>query len=73
MPFKEPESYLDIKKAWELWLEEAERQFRFCKINNPADKKYALLTYGRKQLVRLENCLPDALENLDEMTSYRRN
>ena len=39
MPFKEPESYLNIKIAWESWLEEAERQFRFCKINNPADKK----------------------------------
>ena len=58
--FKEPESYLDIKITWELWLEEAERQFRFCKINNPADKKDALLIYGVKQLVRLEKCLIDA-------------
>ena len=43
MPFKEPEEYLDIKKVWEAWLEETERQFRFCKINIPADKKDAFL------------------------------
>ena len=75
MPFKEPENYLDIKnikKAWEAWLEEAERQFRFCKINNPADKKDALLIYGGKQLVLLENCLPDALENLDEYETLKK-
>ena len=72
MPFKEPKEYLDIKKAWEAWLEEAERQFRFCKINIPADKKDALLIYGGKQLVRLENCLPDALENLDEYDKLKK-
>ena len=72
VPFKEPENNLDIKKAWEAWLEEAERQFKSCKINIPADKKDVLLIYGGKQLVRLENCLPDALENLDENDKLKK-
>ena len=72
VPFEEPENCLDIRKAWEAWLEEAERQFRFCKINTPADKKDALLIYGGKQLVQLENCFPDALENLDEYDKLKK-
>ena len=41
------------------WLEEIDRQFRFFRINIPSDKKDALFIYGGRELVRLENTLPD--------------
>ena len=44
LPFNAVESRLSIGKAWDEWLEEIERQFRFFRINIPSDKKDALLT-----------------------------
>ena len=45
---------LSTGKQWEEWLESIEREFRFFRINDPRDKKDALIIYGGKEIARLE-------------------
>ena len=59
-------------KAWEEWIEEIEREFRFFKINDHLDRKDALLIYGGKEITRLEKSLPDTNENLDEYETLKK-
>ena len=48
-----------IGVAWQDWLEELEREFRFFKITEARDKKDALIIYGGKEIARLAKSLPD--------------
>ena len=59
LPFRPTEDQLYTKKAWEEWLDFIEREFRYFRIISPADRKDALIIYGRPKIVRLEKCLPD--------------
>ena len=72
LPFKAPENHLARGLAWNKWLEEIERQFRFFGIESPSDMKDALLIYGGKDLVRLERYLPDADDKLDEYETLKK-
>ena len=45
-------------------MEEIERELRYFKISDPADKKDALIIYGGKEIARLEKSLPDPHEDL---------
>lgn len=59
LSFRHTEDQLLTGKAWEEWLEEIERKFRYFRINDPQDKKDALIIYGGKEIARLEKSLPD--------------
>ena len=72
LPYNAAESRLSIGKAWDEWLEEIERQLRYFRVNIPADKKDALLIYGGRELVRLENTLPDTNDSLDEYATLKK-
>ena len=39
LPFIPLEDQLLVGKAWEDWLEEIEREFRYFKITSPQDKR----------------------------------
>ena len=58
-PFLSTDSAISTGQAWEEWLEEIERQFRYSKTEEAADKKDAMIIYGGKELARLEKSLPD--------------
>ena len=59
-----------VEKAWQEWLEGIEREFRFFKISEAADKKDAMIIYGGNEIVRLEKSLPDP-ETSDVYTKLR--
>ena len=59
MPFRPTEDQISTGKCWGDWLESIEREFRYFRINNPVDKKDALIIYGGPEIARLEKCLPD--------------
>ncbi len=46
-------------KAWEDWVEELEREFRYFKITDPVDKADAMIIFGGKEVSRLKKNLPD--------------
>ena len=46
-------------KAWQEWLEGIEREFRFLKISEAADKKDAMIIYGGNEIASLKKSLPD--------------
>ena len=62
-PFK-PTNRLSVGRAWREWLEKIEREFRYYRINNPNDKKDALLIFGGRELRRLDKYLPDLADDL---------
>ena len=59
-------------KAWNYWLEEIEQEFRYYKITEPFDKKDALITYGRKEIARLEKSLPNATDGANDYEKSRK-
>ena len=59
-------------KAWDDWLEEIEREFRYFKITEPLDKKDALIIYGGKEIVRLEKSLPTPTDGTNEYEKLRK-
>ena len=59
-------------KAWEEWLEEIEREFRYFRITHPQDKKDALIIYGGNEIARLEKSLPDSVGDLDAYQILRK-
>ena len=59
LPFLPSEDQLSTGKAWEEWLDDIEREFRYFRISNPIDRKDALIIYGGKEIARLEKSLPD--------------
>ena len=71
LPFLPTEDQLSTGKAWEEWLEDIEREFRYFRISNPADRKDAMIIYGGKELARLEKSLPDPVGDLNEYEKLR--
>lgn len=53
-------------KAWEEWIEGLEREFRYFRIQDPQDRKDALIIFGGRDLARLERSLPDPPEREGE-------
>ena len=58
-PFLPTDDPLETGKAWEEWLEEIEREFRYFRITDAMDKKDALIIYGGKEIARLAKTLPE--------------
>ena len=72
LPFRPTEDQLLTGKLWEDWLESIEREFRFCRIADPTDRKDALIIYGGSELARLEKSLPDPEDPRRELDSYQK-
>ncbi|CAG2243790.1 unnamed protein product [Mytilus edulis] len=68
-PFIQSDDQISTGKHWEEWMESIEREFRYFRITEPADKKDALIIYGGKDISRLERSLRDEEgEDEDEYT-----
>ena len=72
LPFRPTEDQLLTGKLWEDWLESIEREFRFFRIADPADRKDALIIYGGSEIARLEKSLPDPEDHRRELDSYQK-
>ena len=72
LPFLPPEDQLSIGKAWEEWLEEIEREFRYFKITSVQDKTDAIIIYGGKEIARLARILPYKEDPNCELYEYRK-
>ena len=59
-------------KAWEEWLDDIEREFRYFRIGNPPDRKDAMIIYGGKEIARLEKSLPDPVDASNEYERLRK-
>ena len=59
-------------KAWDDWLEEIEREFRYFKITEPLDKKDALIIYLGKDIARLEKSLPNSTDGAKGYEKLRK-
>ena len=70
-PFELKDS-LSMGKDWEFWLEEIERQFRFFRIESPADKKDALMIFGGREIVHLGKYLPDPDTEEVQLDEYQK-
>ena len=57
-PLVAPEELCAIGNAYEEWLEGIEREFKYFKITDPADKTDALI-YGGKDVAKLAKTFPD--------------
>ena len=57
-PFITAGDQISNGRAWEDWIEGIEREFRYFKIVEPQDKKYALLIFGGKEISRLAKVYP---------------
>ena len=53
------EDQLTSGKAKDEWLDDIERDFRYFRIGNPADRKVAMIICGGKEIARIEKSLPD--------------
>ena len=56
-PFILSEDQISTGKQWEEWLESIEREFRYFRINEPQERKDALIIYIEKEISRLERRL----------------
>ena len=72
LPFRPTEDQLTTGKAWEEWLDDIEREFRYFRIDNPADRKDAMIIYGGKEIARLEKSLPDPVDASNEYEKLRK-
>ena len=72
LPFRPTEDQLTTGKAWEEWLDDIEREFRYFRIGNPADRKDAMIIYGGKEIARLEKSLPDPVDAFNEYEKLRK-
>ena len=61
-PFTVDEDHIATGEKLDDWLEELEREMRFFRISDAADKKNAMLIYGGKEKRRLEKSLQDPEE-----------
>ena len=61
-PFTVDEDHIATGEKLDDWLEELEREMRFFRISDAADKKDAMLIYGGTEIRRLEKCLQDPEE-----------
>ncbi|VDI57504.1 Hypothetical predicted protein [Mytilus galloprovincialis] len=62
-PFIQSDDQISTGKHWEEWMESIEREFRYFRITEPADKEDALIIYGGKDISRLERSLRDEGED----------
>ena len=58
-PFTVDEDHLAMGEKWDEWLDELEREMRFLRISDAADKKDAMLIYGGVEIRRLDKSLQD--------------
>lgn len=70
--FVPEDDQLTTGQAWDEWLEEIKREFRYFRITDPLDKKDALIIYGWKEIVWLEKSLPNPTDEWDEYAKWRR-
>ena len=66
LPFRPTEVQLTTGKAWEEWLFDIGRELRYFRIDNPADRKDAMIIYGGKEIARLKKSLPDPVDAFNE-------
>ena len=72
LPFRPSEGQLSTGKAWEEWLEDIEREFRYFRISSPADRKDAMIIYGGKEIARLEKSLSDPDDPDSQLNEYEK-
>ena len=72
LPFQPTEDQLTTGKAWEKWLDDIEREVRYFRIGNQADRKDAMIIYGGKEIARLEKSLPDPAGDSNEYEKLRK-
>ena len=72
LPFRPSEDRLSTGKAWEEWLEDIEREFRYFRISSPADRKDAMIIYGGKEIARLEKSLSDPDDPDGQLNEYEK-
>ena len=70
LPFRPSEDQLSTGKAWEEWLDDIEREFRYFRISSPTDRKDAMIIYGGKEIARLEKSLSDPDDPDGRMNEY---
>ena len=58
--FTVDEDHIATGEKWDDWLEELEREMRFFRISDAADKKDAMLIYGGAEIRILEKSLQDS-------------
>ena len=72
-PFVPEDDQINTGRAWDDWLNEIEREFRYFWITHPFDKKDALVVYGGKEIARLEEeSLPDPAGELNEYEKLKK-
>ena len=73
-PFTVDEDHIATGEKWDDWLEELEREMRFFRICDAADKKDAMLFYGGAEIRRLEmQVLEDTSEQVEVMGRQNSN
>ena len=72
LPFRPTEDQLTTGKVWEEWLDGIEREFRYLRIGNPADRKDAMIIYGGQEIARLDKSLPDPVDASNECEMLRK-
>ena len=64
---------ISMGKTWEEWLEGIEREFRYFNINDPMNKKDAMIIFGGRELACLEKSLPnrtdEGMNDYDQLRS----
>ena len=71
-PFIPGDDQINTGRAWDDWIEEIEREFRYFKITDPIDKKDALIFYGGKEIARLEKSLPNPTDAMNDYEKLRK-
>ena len=71
-PFKSTNDRLLTGRAWQEWVENLERQFRFFKIRDIIDRKDAFLIFGGQEITRLNKWLPDPSGKLDDYEKVKK-
>ena len=71
-PFTPGDDPIAKGKAWDGWLEEIEREFRYFKITEPLDKKDALIIYGGKEIARLDKSLPNPTDGVNDYEKLKK-
>ena len=59
-------------KAWDDWLEEIGREFRYFKITEPLDRKNALIIHGGKEIACLYKSLPNPTDGTNDYEKLRK-
>ena len=65
-PFQPIADQKTAGKARKEWLEDIERELRYFRIGNPADRKAAMIISGGKEIFRRGKSLPDPIDQSNE-------